>query len=359
MNIQRRKLANAVSIKFKNIITSPAIKVTLLIAFLISGIISFLPYLRNNLMKDTIRVYSELPLELSAENLELLAEDSGSVDILVTAEKEGIHVKANTQNGYSHIAVVTEAVRKRNLSLYLDTHPLKPEELAGLTGSNISIEVKQDIVQIDDKSASFLMMLTMLFFLVMTLLVSRIGTQVAFEKGNKITETILTSITKKQLFFSQTIASVMVAIISFTVASIPMILAYWINDPKIVSDFTFFTPFTILAFLFHLIVVGIALIIFSVGIGSSVKQAEDANTMSVLILIPTLVSYIYYIYTFDLYKGVWSFLNYIPIFSVYSIFGGILRGTLAPYAILGYCLVDVVFLLVAFLTIRRIYCKRL
>lgn len=359
MNIQRRKISNAVSIKFKNIITSPAIKVTLLIAFLASCIISFLPYLMNNLMNDTITVYSELQLELPSEQIELVSEPSSSADIIVTADKEVITLKARTQNGYNNIPIVSEAVQKRNLSLYLDTHQLEPHEVAGLTGRNILVEVDQDIVQIDDKSASFLMMLTMLFFLVMTLLVSRIGTQVAFEKGNKITETVLTSITKKQLFLSQTIASVLVAIISFTVASIPMVIAYCINDPKVVSDFTFFTPFNIVAFLFHLIVVGIALIIFSVGIGSCVKQAEDANTMSVLILIPTLVSYIYYIFTFDLYRGVWTFLNYIPIFSVYSIFGGILRGTIARSNILGYCLVDILFLVVAFTTIRRLYCKRL
>ncbi len=358
MKVQRRKIANAVMIKFKNIITSPAIKVTLLIAVLASCIISFQPYLRNNLVSDTITVFSEIPLELNTEHITIVTS-SREADVIVTADSENVLLKASTQNGYNNISLIMEAIQKRNLNLYLSNHQLLPQETAGLTGSNITVEVDKDIVQIDDKSASFLMMLTMLFFLVMTLLVSRIGTQVAFEKGNKITETILTSITKKQLFFSQTIASVMVAMISFTVASIPMVAAYLINDPKIVSDFTFFTPFNIVAFLFHLIVVGIALIIFSVGIGSCVKQAEDANTMSVLILVPTLVSYIYYILTFDLYKGVWTFLNYIPIFSVYSIFGGILRGTISRSGILGYCLMDIVFLGIAFISIRKLYCTKL
>ncbi|MFT4143479.1 MAG: ABC transporter permease [Mobilitalea sp.] len=359
MKVQNRKIANAISIKFKNIITSPAIKVTLLIAFLASGAISFLPYIINNLLNDKVTVYSQIPLEITADKVELVSDINQDADLLLTAIDENFLLRARTQNGYNSISLVIDAVQKLNFSKYLSTHELSNQEKARLTGSNISVEIEENIVQIDDKSASFLMMLTMLFFMVMTLLVSRIGTQVAFEKGNKITETILTSITKKQLFFSQTIASVMVAIISFMVASIPMIVAYIVKDPKIVSDFTFFTPFNIAAFLFHLITVAIALIIFSVGIGSCVKQAEDANTMSVLILIPTLLSYVYYIFSFDLYKGIWTFLNYIPIFSVYSIFGGILRGTISRYSILGYCLIDILFLVISFFIIRKLYCKKL
>lgn len=360
MNIRQRKILTSVSIRFKNLINSPAIKVTLVIAVLASCLMSFFPAVRHYLSDDTLKVYSELELDLSEyDGTVVHAEKAEDADISVTrsAQDGTCTVYSATQDGYNAAGFIAKAIQMKLLNDSIASGSIQPEVAAEITGSSIRLETNLEIVEVDDSTASFLMMMTMIFFLVMTLLVSRIGTQVAFEKGNKITETILTSVAKPDLYLAQVTASVMLAVVSFLAASLPMIAAYLINDPKITSDFSFLTPSHVAAFLFHLIVIAIGLTILSIGVGSWVKKAEDANVITILILVPTLISYAYYIFTFDTYKGIWSFLNYIPLFSVYSVFGGLLRGSFSGGMIAVFFAVDVVFVVLCYQLMKKVFCK--
>jgi len=360
MNIRQRKILTSVSIRFKNMINSPAIKVTLVIAVLASCLMSFFPAVRHYLSDDTLKVYSELELDLSEyDGTVVYAEKAEDADISVTrnAHDGTCTVYSATQDGYNAAGFIAKAIQMKLLNDSIASGSIQPEVAAEITGSSIRLETNPEIVEVDDSTASFLMMMTMIFFLVMTLLVSRIGTQVAFEKGNKITETILTSVAKPDLYLAQVTASIMLAVVSFLAASLPMIAAYLINDPKITSDFSFLTPSHVAAFLFHLIVIAIGLTILSIGVGSWVKKAEDANVITILILVPTLISYAYYIFTFDTYKGIWSFLNYIPLFSVYSVFGGLLRGSFSGGMIAVFFAVDVVFVVLCYQLMKKVFCK--
>lgn len=360
MKAKNRRVSNSILIRFKNMISSPAIKVTLVIAILASCLISFMPVFSKYLSDDSLSVYSDITLDLSAYDGKIIYVNLGKdADISITESNDLINIEVNTQDGYNAVNIITNSVKMKLLEKNIKNGNIKPAVADVIEGQNIKLAVADDIVKIDDNIASFLMMLTMIFFLIITLLVSRIGTQVAFEKGNKITETILTSITKPELYFSQVVASVMVSFISFVCASLPMIAAYIINDPEITSDFSFFTITGIIGFIFHLIVISIGMIIISIGIGSCVKKVEDANVITILILIPTLISYAYYIFTFDVYRGIWYFLNYIPLFSIYSVFGGMLRSTFSTGTTILYCVVDVIFTIVCYNVIKKVFCKHL
>lgn len=360
MSTKQRKILAAISIRFKNMIGSPAIKVTLVIAVIASCLLSFFPAVRGYFVNDEIIIYTDTSLDLTGYDKKIAySEDVEEADIVVTyRESDDIYtIRANTQDGYNAVSVVSKAVQEELLKKNIQNGSIQPEVVNEIMGGTIRLEIDESIVEVDDSTASFLMMLTMIFFLVMTLLVSRIGTQVAFEKGNKITETILTSIPKEELYFAQVTASVLLSIVSFFAASLPMIIAYIIDDSEITTDFSFLTFSNVVAFLFHLITISVGLIILSVGVGSWVKKAEDANVITILILIPTLVSYAYYILTFDIYRGFWMFLNYIPLFSVYSVFGGLLRGTFSVGMVAVFFIVDIVFVVLCYQIMKKVFCK--
>lgn len=359
MTLKNRKITNAIFIKLKNTLSSPAIKITLFIAFLASTLISFSPYITDKIFNDHIVVNSNIDLKVENNDFEIINDNSKNIDIKVDKSKENYNIHVLTKKGYDNVSKIVDRLNEINLTQYIKNNNLTQQDLKVLTNGNLNISISKEITQINEELSSFLMMLVMVFFLVMNLLVARIGVQVAFEKGNKITETILTSISRKEMFLSQVVSSIIVTIFSFILISIPMIIAYIVDDIKIASDFTFFTPKNIVLFLFHLITVSSSLILFSIAICSCVKQAEDANTMSILVLAPILISYIYYIFNFDLYKGGWCFLNYIPMFSAYPVFGGILSGTLSDKSILIFCFIDVIFFAVSYLVSRYIYCKNI
>lgn len=362
MSMKQRKILTAISIRFKNMIDSPAIKVTLFIAMIASCLLSFFPSVRNYFIDDDLVIYTDTILDLTEYDKKIeYSASAEEADVVVTYSKtDGNYtIRAQTQDGYSAASVLAKAVQAELLRKNIQNGNIHPAIVNEIMGGTIQLETDECIVEVDDSMASFLMMLTMIFFLVMTLLVSRIGTQVAFEKGNKITETILTSIPKAELYFAQVTASVLLSIVSFFAASLPMVIAYIIDDPEVATDFSFFTLSNVAAFLFHLITISIGLIILSIGVGSWVKKAEDANVITILILIPTLVSYAYYILTFDIYRGVWTFLNYIPLFSVYSVFGGLLRGTFSDGMVALFFIVDIVFVVVCYQLIKKVFCKHI
>lgn len=355
-----KKIVAAVLVRFKNIITSTAIKITLLIALVMSIIISFYPYFQSNLINDSLTIKTNLPNIINAEhNTSIKIINNNTADIFINEYNNKYELEVKTQNGYNNISNVIEIIKKMNVEELIEKDTFSDQEVSLLVGGNINIKIDDSIAKNDELSTTLFMSLAILFFFIMTLLVSRIGTQVAFEKGNKTTEIILTSITKKQLYLSQVIAGALTTIISFVVVSIPIVIAYNISDPTIATNYALFTESSIVALTFHFIIVGISLVILSIGICSTVKQAEDSNSVSALILIPTFISYTYYILTLDMYNGVFSFLNYIPIFSIYPIFGNILADTISNYMIIIYCIIDVIFLIICFFTMRNIFCKKI
>lgn len=360
-----KKLVNAIRIKFKNTIGSPAIKVTLFLAIVLSIILSFLPYFKGLFSKEEqLLVATNFDIELSDKETNIIVQNdenwSDAYDIKIDYLDNVYYIDIKTRTGYDNIDRITRQLSSLNLENYIATNDIDERSKIQLLNDNIVIsKIDESIVQMDEGSLNFFMAMSVIFYLIMVLLISRIGVQVAFEKGNKVTELILTSITRKQLFFSQVLSSVLIVTISFIAVSVPMIIAFIINKPSISSDFSFFTVEKIILFLIHLISVSVCLVICAIGISSIVKQAEDANTLSFLTLLPVLVSYIYYILKFDIYRGVWSILNYIPLVSVFPVFGAILVGMISYKEAMVICVCDVLFVILIYIVVRGVYCKNI
>ncbi len=352
------KMRNAISIKFNNILDTPAIKVILLISLILSMAMSFFPYLQHQFMDVNISVGTDLDIsELVDDTISVYGSDAQNLDILIRQDGDEYVIQVLTQKGYGAYSGMLEIVSMLNYKALMSDGDVSKGVLRRLAGQNVTVEFSDDINDMDDSVASFLMMITFIFFLVMTLLITRIGVQVAFEKGNKITETILTSITREQLYISHVLSSFMVNCLSFIVVSIPMIIAYGMDDPAVATDFSFFSGSGIFLFLFHLIIVSASLVTIGIAIGSMVKQAEDANTMTFLVMMPVMVSYIYYIMTLDRFRGIWTIMNYVPVFSIFPVFGGLLQGNYSQSEIIVLMMIDCIFYGVVYGVSKRIYCK--
>lgn len=121
MNIRQRKILTSVSIRFKNMINSPAIKVTLVIAVLASCLMSFFPAVRHYLSDDTLKVYSELELDLSEyDGTVVHAEKAEDADISVTrnAQDGTCTVYSATQDGYNAAGFIAKAIQMKLLPPY-------------------------------------------------------------------------------------------------------------------------------------------------------------------------------------------------------------------------------------------------
>jgi ABC-type Na+ efflux pump permease subunit len=356
------KIKNAIKIRTRNILVSPAIRFTLVIAFIASLCVSFFPLLRKLFTSDRTVVASNVALSLEDSfDFDLVSDrqQAEKSDILVLYENDIFTIEVLTQKGYSDYLTVIDKVNRLNVEEVLNNADIRPDILSRLAGSNIIVNIDKDVTQLDDSIANFIMMLTFIFFFVMTLLITRIGVQVAFEKNNKVTETILTSISREQLYFSQVVSSTIVTALSFISAGLPIIAAYLIKDPDLATDFSFFTASGVALFLFHIVFVSAALVMCSIAIGSMVRHGEDANTMTVIVMLPIMVSYIYYIVTLDIFKGALTFLNYIPFLGLFPAFGGILRGSFSILQTVMICVTDVAFFAAIYIAARRIYCRRL
>lgn len=359
MKITNKKTLNAFLIKLKNTMDSSAIKVLLLIVLIISIGTSFFPYFYNSLFDDKVIVATNPSLNLIDPFVSVEIEDDAGADLVVEERDATYILYVKTEKGQANLPQLFNFIIDINKEHLVRSGLLSQDVINLLRGSNIELVTELDDSLIDDRVVNFIMMLTLIFFLTMTLLTTRIGVQVAAEKGKKVTETILTSITRKQLFFSQALSSIAVTIMSFMVISLPIIVAYFIDDPQITTDFSFFSPRGVVLFLIHLILVSSALVVASIAIGSAVKHTEDANIMTVIVLIPMLISYLYYVFTLGLFKGAFIFLNYIPCLSVFSVMGAILCGTIPLWQTALYCLLDLVFLIIVYFVARKVYCENI
>lgn len=359
-----KSLINSILIKFKNMMFSTSIKITIIIGVALSIIISFFPFFSDVIFGDKqVKISTNLEssiFETMGVDYKLVGENEDEYDLKINFEESLFKLDIKTDRGYDNKNSIIQVINNYNLMKFLQGNNLNSVQLEEMINSNITInDIRENHAKVNPDTVIFLMYLTIIFYLVMVLLISRIGATVAFEKGNKVTEIILTSITKKQLYFSQVIASCMVIIINFIVISIPMVVAYIVNDPKITSNFDIFNLQKIILFLVHLITVSICLVISSIGVASMTKRIEEANVVSVFSLLPLVVSYLYYVIEHDLFRGVFYVLNYIPYFSAYPVFGAILSDTISVTDASAICFINIIFTFITYYIFRRVYCNQI
>jgi ABC-type Na+ efflux pump permease subunit len=293
-------------------------------------------------------------------DISFVMDENDDYDLKLRYEEDKYIIDVRTKKGYDNYSRILNVLQGLSVGQFLQAKQIDIAEFEEYRKNSVVVNVNgADFTKVDERTLIFLMYMTMIFYFIMVLLISRIGAAVAFEKGNKVTEVILTSITKKQLYFSQVVSSCMVIGIIFLVISIPMIIAYVIKDPELVSDFTMFDGPKFVLFLLHLITVTVCLVICSIGCASLTKRIEDANVVSIISLLSVAVSYLYYVIRHDLFRGAAYILNYIPYFSAFPIFGAILTEGISLVNAIVICVINVAFAVATYFMFRVVYCKNI
>ncbi|MBU3089186.1 ABC transporter permease [Clostridium gasigenes] len=348
-----QKLRNAISIKFKILMNSISIRLSLVLMLLFSVGIAFWPFISDVFGSDgLVSVQTEIDFgDVEKYNIEI--KDEGK-DIKI-AVKDGTYIiDVLTKDGYIGLDNVKNLIYKKNIDSVIESGTLPDQELMKVMNQNIELNYEYDN-KLDENSYNFLMAFVMLYGFLIILLISRISAQVAYEKGNKVTEVILTSLKRKELYFAQVVASIFVVIINLVVVSIPMGVAFIIDNPNITTDLSFFSLEKLVQFIIHLIIATISLVIFAIGLSSRVKQYEDVNAYTAVVIIPLWFSLVYLIFNLDLYRGVLYILNYIPIASIFPVLGAVLNESISNAHFWVIELVTIILTIGEYFVIKRLY----
>lgn len=205
----------------------------------------------------------------------------------------------------------------------------------------------------------FVVVICSTLMLFMALLITRIGAQVGFEKGSRVTEILLTSITKSELYISHIISSIMVFLTILCIVCVPIIAAAIISDPNVVMILDQLDNDELIIVLTRIIIVSIQLIILAVAITSKVTRSEDTGPYLLLVLIPFILSNSYFAIESNLYEGILYFLNYIPMFSLLPTIGLSISATLEAAMGIRRVIVDIAFVFIFFIIGKKVFNKNI
>lgn len=197
------------------------------------------------------------------------------------------------------------------------------------------------------------------FMIFMTLLIARVGTRVGFEKGSKVTEIILTSISRKQLFIAHVFSSILVVVVVMLIVYLPLIVGSLINNPEITLTFKGVSLKTWLFLLVHALETSLGLVIFAVAIASVVKQSEDIGPYMILVVFPFLLSNIYFTIKSSMFDGVVYFLNYVPACSLIPAVGASIIGNIGTSMKIAIIFADTIWIIVFYQIGKRVFIKNI
>ncbi|WP_157668760.1 ABC transporter permease [Lachnoclostridium phytofermentans] len=356
-----KRISNIIGVKFREALFSTAIKIMLMIILIYSIAISFLPYIKKNFFNDApVSVGCNVSLDSMEDDNFILVDYSNKCDLKVTFEDNKYFIDINSREGYDKLNYLLQKIHQINYAEFIKENKISGQQYDKLLNNNIIInDVSDEIIQVNSEVMDFLIMVTIPFYLILITLVSRIGAQVAYEKGSKVTEVILTAVSEKQLFFCNVISSMLITVVSLLIVMAPMVAAYVINDPTYTSDFSFFTTSKLIYLLIHLTFVCISLIMLSIAISSIAKQPEDANIFAILSMAPLFISYTYFMFKIDLYKGVFTILNYVPIFSAFPVVSAILNDGISITNLIFVFVSNIIFIILEYLALEKVYCSNI
>lgn len=353
-----QKVKNAIWIKFRTLMDSVAIRLTLIIMLIASVVVAFWPFVKGLFSEhDLVNIETSISMEeFEAFNLETNTKDDADIRIEII---DGIYqVDVLTRKGYTNINNVMNYLKSQNITDLIENGNLTEEQFIKATNQNIKINYEYEN-KLGQNGYDFLMAFILLFNFLVILLVSRIGAQVAYEKGNKVTEVILTSLTGEQLFYAEIISSIAVVILNLVLVSAPLVIAFLVNNPEICTDLSFFTLGKLGKFLIHLIITTISLVMCIIGFCSRVKQSEDSNAYTALVIIPLYFSLVYLIFNIDIFRGWFYLLNFIPISSMFPVLGAVLNETISGIEFAIIEIGVIVFIVIEYFFIKRMFVKNI
>lgn len=363
MQIMSRGLKNAIQINITNILFSTAVKCTLIVAFLASLTINFWPFVWG-LVSDKnqeVVVKSNTALDyIEVENTRIVKE-SKNEDIQIEFQENEYRITIKTNRGSEYRNVILNAVLQQNMNRYIETNAetLTQSDIEMLSNQNIKIESEVKNTKLEDSMYLFILATGVIVFLLMALLLIRIGAEVGNEKGSKVTEIILTSISKKQLYIAHVAGSLVTIVISFIIIFIPIVTASIINNPDITQDYSLIGKATLAKVFIHCIITSCSLMIMAISVCSFVKQTEDIGPLNLLVMAPMFVSYIYFGFTVNVYTGLFKVLTYVPIVSFYQNFCGVMMDEFSVWEFIIVECIGVIFIGVVYKLGYHVFSKNI
>ena len=177
-----KKVINAIFIRTKNLLQSPVIKINFLICFILSLFVTFWPYISNHWIESKATINTNI--QDSVLNEEFTISNSKDSDIFIKEIDGKYEISVNTQKGYSKIDYLSQIL----VSKILIKNQIEPI----IIDNFIEIKLSDSINQKQERYHTTFIFLMMLSFLSMIILITRVAGQVAYEKGTKLTEIILT-----------------------------------------------------------------------------------------------------------------------------------------------------------------------
>lgn len=195
--------------------------------------------------------------------------------------------------------------------------------------------------------------------LFLVLLVTRIGAQVGFAKGSKVTEIILTTLTREELYKTHVISSILVAITTLSIVYLPMFIAGIINNNNYVLLFRCIRGNDVIFIILHMILTVCSMVILSISLASLVKRSEDTGPYLMICLLPFIISLIYESIMNKMYGGIFTILNYIPLTSLIPSIGAGINNLLDFREWIKMISSDFIFILICYFGGRKIFSKNI
>lgn len=189
-----------------------------------------------------------------------------------------------------------------------------------------------------------------LLMLFTVLIITRSGVQVGYQKGNKVTEVILTSITRTQLYIAYIIANYEVLVICLSIVSLPIVVRGIIQSMNFEVYMGFITARMVIFIVLHILLSAMVLVILATTLASTVRRSEDTGMCMLIILLPVIASHLYYTLVGNIYKGILFPLNYISITSLIPSVGACLNSKLPTFMQITILVSDIICIFVSLVT---------
>lgn len=358
--MKKRQFINAVRIKFHNMMDSVAVKLCLCVTLIASLIYSFWPFVSNTFTgSGELKVYTNTDLDFSEfDSIQLSDTGESDIEILLDSGIYLLKVHSDKLNNYQ--SEISNIIWQHNLKSFMEANnTLSQDEVLRITNQNIKIVYDEDIQKVNNELYTKLMIAMFIVFFAILILVSRIGARVAYDKGNQITEVILTSISRKRLFYTEIISNFLVVWVNMLALIVPMLAASFIKNDKIVMDFSFFTIPILIKLFIHLSLCFLSILILVIGLCSLSKRPEDSNASTIVIMVPLYISSYYSIVNMHLFDGIMAILNFIPLFSIFTVFAAVVNEQIGNIGFSIYIIAIIIFLVGEIFLVSKLYCNNI
>lgn len=358
--MKNRQTINAIAINIYNLLSSVSVKMCILILILASTIFSFWPFVNEIFVNNETKVSVNTNLEEYFEDIDGISLVNDEADVCVAAVN-GIY-EINLQNSVSEheIGVIKSILYKKNMETFmLKNKDITDDEIALLSNANITVNYLDDVENVDSEVAVKIMIFILIILIMLIIMINRISAKVAYNKGNQITETILTTMSKEKMYFIEIVANTTVVMVCLMAAIIPILISKFVGDLNYVMDFSKFGKVQIIIVLLFLLVSITSYIVFAIGIVSLSIRPEDSNIAVIILMLPMYISFYYSITQMDMFNGAFGFLNYIPLTSVFTNVAYILQSKNNYQEMLIVFLINLLVLMLIVGLGKKVYCKNI